>query len=113
MSAVLAQRNYDRELPVEVVAEGWTPLAQRVVTDDQVDQFIFDLADSGNYEDELGRQVTAPSLYLALAMEYRHGTLPAVVSSAFFAWAKSAAYIAEFGKPFTLPTMLQKQAGLK
>ena len=104
MNAVLAQRNYDRELPVEVASELWEAFAQRVVTDDQVEQFIANLADSGSYEDDLGMYRTAGDLYTAVARQWVHDkeAVGSTIGPAFWQWAKSTAHIAEFGKPYLI-----------
>lgn len=118
MSLALAQRQYDRMEPVAVVAEEWTPLARRTVTDSDVEQFIAVIAEEGTYPDCLGMHRNAGSVYAAIAHQWVKDkeAVGQIIGPAFWQWAKSAAHVAEFGKPIQLaelPAILQKQAGLK
>lgn len=107
----------DRSEPADNSLEDWTPLARRTVTDSDVEQFIIDLAANNGYPDALGMYCQAGDLYSAVARQWVQNkeAVGTIIGPAFWQWAKSAANVAEFGKPIpmNLPAILVHQAGIK
>jgi hypothetical protein len=113
-----AQRAYDQQEPKDVVDddESFVTNEPRLkVSGDQVEKFILEIAENGCYPDDLGRYKDAPSLYLAIAMQWKWDKerIPSVISSAYFKWAEAAAQLAEYGTPMKVPSLLREQAGMR
>lgn len=109
-----AQRSYDRMEPREVIAEDWpTSALRKVVTDTQVEQFIETLATEGVMYDELGFPKNAGSIYIAVAQQWVRDKekVGELIGPTFWQWAKSAAQLAEYGKPDVMPSLFVTQAG--
>lgn len=78
----------------------WTPVLPQQVTDDEVEQFIADLAASGMYDDELGCPKSAPSVHRAVARQWVEDKdfVGEIIGPEFWRWAKAAAQLALRGK---------------
>jgi hypothetical protein len=70
------------------------------VTDREIDELIECIAETGHYEDELGRQVKAGPLITALAIDWMDDRqrIPGNTNVAFRSWATRAAALRRFGK---------------
>lgn len=102
-----AQRNYDRQIPddrgalydaAEDAEHELRPATE--VTEQEVEEVIARIADTGTYEDEAGNVKHAGDVYCALALDWIHHRtkLPGCTYMAFYKWAESIAAIAKYGK---------------
>lgn len=102
-----AQRNYDRQLPddrgalydaAEEAEHELRPATE--VTEQEVEEMIARIADTGTYEDEVGNVKQAGNVYCALALDWIHHRtkLTGCTYIAFYQWAESIAAIAKYGK---------------
>lgn len=114
MSALAAaQRAYDRMEPVDRIDDDdWIAPKPQFVTDEQIEQFIVDVAAAGGYDDGLRFNPLTGSLYLAVARQWVRNkeAVGEIIGPVFWSWAKSATYNVEFGKPIALPSLVV-QAG--
>jgi hypothetical protein len=78
----------------------WTPVVPQLVTDEEIEQFITDLAASGMYDDELGCPKSAPSVHRAVARQWVQGRdfVGEIIGPEFWRWARDCARLAKFGK---------------
>jgi hypothetical protein len=93
-----AERNFDRQEPQDIAVEDWSPVPTRVLTDEAIERFIRDVAESGCYEDEFGNPRVAGSLYHAVARQWVMDSeaMGTTISNVFWQWAKAAAYCAGY-----------------
>lgn len=93
-----AQRNYDRELPVEMI--GFKTTAIRQLSDTEIEEWIASFAESGDIPDELGiYRSHAGTVTHNVAMQWVRDRekLTDGIANSFWKWAKSSAYISYVG----------------
>ena len=80
--------------------ENWTPRLRPAVTDAEIDELIERIAETGHYEDELGKEVKASDVIYALAQDWVDDPmkLPGYTYTAFVKWATCTCALAKFGK---------------
>lgn len=78
----------------------WPARTPLLVTDEEIDSLIEQIAETGTYGDELGNPKRASELVKALAQDWVDDPmrLPGYTYTAFFKWAQAAARLAKYGK---------------
>lgn len=105
-----AQRNHDRQSPDDRGAlydaadeaeetEHETRMPP-TVTEKEIEEVIFQIAEIGAYEDELGELKKVGKVYYALAFDwvFNRKKIPGDTYAAFYEWAESITKLAKYGK---------------